>query len=304
MAAFRRTRRTPAGRWASRPGSVASVVVGEPDCDKRLDDVTDRSGRVDLVRAGCPQPRLHRVEMVDDELSLAWRLAVVVRRPLLYAVEDDLRRGAQRARPRRTGRRSSPGSTHSPRRTASAGRRSPGAPTSDPPARPVPRRATRSSRGRPCRRRGTRVGRAPRAPSTCPCPTCRSPGPSARVDGSQCGACVREPLGSRDRGRASSLHCLDGARGRDRGASDRKTTLFNALTCAGAEITAYASVTDKANVGMATIADDRLERLAELVSAPKVTRPRSAWSTSRERGRSSSATCARSTRSSRSRRVG
>jgi ribosome-binding ATPase YchF (GTP1/OBG family) len=50
-----------------------------------------------------------------------------------------------------------------------------------------------------------------------------------------------------------------------------KTTLFNALTKAGAEITAYASVTDKANVGMATIADDRLERLAALVGARKVT---------------------------------
>ena len=50
-----------------------------------------------------------------------------------------------------------------------------------------------------------------------------------------------------------------------------KTTLFNALTRAGAEITAYASVTDKPNVGMATIADDRLGRLAELVHAKKVT---------------------------------
>jgi ribosome-binding ATPase YchF (GTP1/OBG family) len=50
-----------------------------------------------------------------------------------------------------------------------------------------------------------------------------------------------------------------------------KTTLFNALTKAGAEITAYASVTDKSNVGMATIADDRLGRLAELVGARKVT---------------------------------
>ena len=46
-----------------------------------------------------------------------------------------------------------------------------------------------------------------------------------------------------------------------------KTTLFNALTHAGAEITAYASVTDKPNVGMATIADDRLDRLAALVGA-------------------------------------
>jgi len=50
-----------------------------------------------------------------------------------------------------------------------------------------------------------------------------------------------------------------------------KTTLFNALTRAGAEITAYASVTDKPNVGMATIADERLDRLAELVHAKKVT---------------------------------
>ncbi len=50
-----------------------------------------------------------------------------------------------------------------------------------------------------------------------------------------------------------------------------KTTLFNALTKAGAEITAYASQTDKANVGMAAIVDDRLDRLAQLVQAKKVT---------------------------------
>jgi ribosome-binding ATPase len=50
-----------------------------------------------------------------------------------------------------------------------------------------------------------------------------------------------------------------------------KTTLFNALTKAGAEITAYASVTVKPNVGMATIADERLERLGALVGSPKVT---------------------------------
>jgi ribosome-binding ATPase YchF (GTP1/OBG family) len=50
-----------------------------------------------------------------------------------------------------------------------------------------------------------------------------------------------------------------------------KTTLFNALTKAGAEITAYASVTDKSNVGMATIADERLDRIAALVGARKVT---------------------------------
>jgi ribosome-binding ATPase len=50
-----------------------------------------------------------------------------------------------------------------------------------------------------------------------------------------------------------------------------KTTLFNALTRAGAEITAYASVAEKPNVGMAPIEDDRLERVAAVVAAPKVT---------------------------------
>jgi ribosome-binding ATPase YchF (GTP1/OBG family) len=50
-----------------------------------------------------------------------------------------------------------------------------------------------------------------------------------------------------------------------------KTTLFNALTHAGAEVTAYASVTEKANVGVAVIPDDRLERLAALTGSPKVT---------------------------------
>jgi ribosome-binding ATPase YchF (GTP1/OBG family) len=50
-----------------------------------------------------------------------------------------------------------------------------------------------------------------------------------------------------------------------------KTTLFNALTRAGADVTAYASVTDKSNVGMATIADDRLDRLAALIGSRKVT---------------------------------
>jgi ribosome-binding ATPase len=50
-----------------------------------------------------------------------------------------------------------------------------------------------------------------------------------------------------------------------------KTTLFNALTRAGAEITAYVSVTEKPNVGMAAIADERLEGVADLVGARKVT---------------------------------
>jgi ribosome-binding ATPase YchF (GTP1/OBG family) len=50
-----------------------------------------------------------------------------------------------------------------------------------------------------------------------------------------------------------------------------KTTLFNALTHAGAQVTAYADVAQKPNLGMAVIADDRLERLAEVVGSKKVT---------------------------------
>ena len=50
-----------------------------------------------------------------------------------------------------------------------------------------------------------------------------------------------------------------------------KTTIFNALTKAGAEITAYATVSDKSNVGMAPIADERLDQVAGVVGARKVT---------------------------------
>ena len=50
-----------------------------------------------------------------------------------------------------------------------------------------------------------------------------------------------------------------------------KTTLFNALTHAGAEVTAYASVVEKANVGMAVIPDDRLDSLAALAGSKKTT---------------------------------
>jgi ribosome-binding ATPase YchF (GTP1/OBG family) len=50
-----------------------------------------------------------------------------------------------------------------------------------------------------------------------------------------------------------------------------KTTIFNALTQAGAEITAYASVSEKANVGMAPIADERLAKVAEVIQPKKVT---------------------------------
>src|SRR4051794_29259684 len=45
-----------------------------------------------------------------------------------------------------------------------------------------------------------------------------------------------------------------------------KTTLFNVLTRAGAELH-----TGKENVGMAAIPDERLPRVAEVVSAKKVT---------------------------------
>jgi ribosome-binding ATPase len=50
-----------------------------------------------------------------------------------------------------------------------------------------------------------------------------------------------------------------------------KTTLFNVLTRAGAEVTAYAGVTQRANIGMAVIPDDRLERLGEVIGSKKVT---------------------------------
>jgi ribosome-binding ATPase len=50
-----------------------------------------------------------------------------------------------------------------------------------------------------------------------------------------------------------------------------KTTLFNALTRAGAQVTVYADVTQKPNLGMAVIRDDRLDRLAEVVGSKKVT---------------------------------
>ena len=50
-----------------------------------------------------------------------------------------------------------------------------------------------------------------------------------------------------------------------------KTTLFNALTHAGARVTAYADVAAKAHIGMAVIADDRLGRIAALVGSRKTT---------------------------------
>ena len=50
-----------------------------------------------------------------------------------------------------------------------------------------------------------------------------------------------------------------------------KTTLFNALTHAGAQVTAYADVAQKPNLGMAVIVDDRLDRLAEVAGSKKTT---------------------------------
>jgi len=49
-----------------------------------------------------------------------------------------------------------------------------------------------------------------------------------------------------------------------------KTALFNALTHAGAKVTAYASV-DKPHVGIALVFDERLTRVAELIGSAKVT---------------------------------
>ena len=78
-----------------------------------------------------------------------------------------------------------------------------------------------------------------------------------------------------------------------------KTTLFNALTRAGAEITAYASVSEKPNVGMATIADERLGR-ARRARRRAQGDPRGdpRRRRARHRSRSCSATSGRSTRSS------
>jgi ribosome-binding ATPase YchF (GTP1/OBG family) len=50
-----------------------------------------------------------------------------------------------------------------------------------------------------------------------------------------------------------------------------KTTIFNALSHAHAEITSYAHVAEEANVGMASVVDERLERVAEVIGSTKVT---------------------------------
>jgi ribosome-binding ATPase len=50
-----------------------------------------------------------------------------------------------------------------------------------------------------------------------------------------------------------------------------KTTIFNALAHAHGEITAYAHATERPNVGMAKIADERLARVAEIIGSSKAT---------------------------------
>ena len=74
-----------------------------------------------------------------------------------------------------------------------------------------------------------------------------------------------------------------------------KTTLFTALTKTGG------GGFGKENVGMASIADDRLEQLAALVGARKVTPATIRVVDVPGTGPRCSAACARSTRSSRSR---
>jgi hypothetical protein len=49
-----------------------------------------------------------------------------------------------------------------------------------------------------------------------------------------------------------------------------KTALFNALTHAGARVTAYASV-DKPHVGVAAVPDERLAQIAEIIGSAKTT---------------------------------
>ena len=51
-----------------------------------------------------------------------------------------------------------------------------------------------------------------------------------------------------------------------------KTTIFNALTKAGARVGAFSGPSGKEHVGMAEIVDERLQQLAETVKAKKVTR--------------------------------
>ena len=50
-----------------------------------------------------------------------------------------------------------------------------------------------------------------------------------------------------------------------------KSTIFNALTAAGAEVANYPFCTIDPNVGIVTVPDERLQRIADIVRPPKVT---------------------------------
>ncbi len=50
-----------------------------------------------------------------------------------------------------------------------------------------------------------------------------------------------------------------------------KSTIFNALTCAGAEVANYPFCTIDPNAGIVHVPDERLERIASVVKPPKVT---------------------------------
>ncbi len=50
-----------------------------------------------------------------------------------------------------------------------------------------------------------------------------------------------------------------------------KTTLFNALTMANAEVASYPFCTIDRNVGMVEVPDERLWKLRDLLSPPKTT---------------------------------
>ncbi|MBC7316788.1 MAG: 50S ribosome-binding GTPase, partial [Chloroflexi bacterium] len=50
-----------------------------------------------------------------------------------------------------------------------------------------------------------------------------------------------------------------------------KSTLFNALTLAGAAVASYPFTTIEPNVGVIPVRDARLERIAEIVQPEKVT---------------------------------
>src|SRR5215471_18763039 len=60
-----------------RSGTALTLAV--PDFDKPLDHVGQRLACIDLVRAGGSDARLHAADVLEDELSLLERLAVVVR---------------------------------------------------------------------------------------------------------------------------------------------------------------------------------------------------------------------------------